>query len=430
MPYIDKESESTYDFLKEGILMKRFQTILFGALALSSCAGDPISSASNPVEIGNFVYNLPRATSVQRLEAEDVDRLGLQAFEDVGGILDNAPGNVSVSPASYLLAVAGLASVSKNFPNASFGLQDEPINDLKNLLTAWNFEYASNMDSKDKYKSQQYCEFEAVVAHQTVGSKYRFDQAKRQSFVSDYVSTIESSLSSYYADANKLFHDLLKFTIPVPDPHLNGDAVLTYGGFRMKDYVPGGLNTAKKQFKLKKVDAMPFGNEFFPLYTPYLSEEKYEVFKVSIERTDLAIVLPKEGVDINEVSAYEAFAKFSEKRTSVYAIGYVPFFHVMSENLDLTAPLRAKMKGNEVFYDKLLTADTRNDLKIDAVLQNTDFEFNRYGVSGESITVIAESGAAAEPEHEIVYLNVDRPFYAISLKDGFPLFASKVVDIG
>ncbi len=34
----------------------------------------------------------------------------------------------------------------------------------------------------------------------------------------------------------------------------------------------------------------------------------------------------------------------------------------------------------------------------------------------------------APEEHEVIELKVDRPFYAISLKDDFPLFVNKVND--
>lgn len=62
----------------------------------------------------------------------------------------------------------------------------------------------------------------------------------------------------------------------------------------------------------------------------------------------------------------------------------------------------------------------------DRVLQSSDFEFNRHGVSGESITVIAYSGSAGPQEHEIKRIEVNRPFYCLSMKNGFPLFANKV----
>ena len=65
---------------------------------------------------------------------------------------------------------------------------------------------------------------------------------------------------------------------------------------------------------------------------------------------------------------------------------------------------------------------------LSSVLQTSDFEFNRYGVSGESITVMEFATSPEPEEHEVIELKVDRPFYAISLKDDFPLFVNKVND--
>ena len=83
---------------------------------------------------------------------------------------------------------------------------------------------------------------------------------------------------------------------------------------------------------------------------------------------------------------------------------------------------------DEKLCDKVLKDNPINDdLVISTVLQNSKFEFNKYGVKGESITTIQVAGDVAEdPEKEIKTFECNRPFYAISIYDNFPLFAMKI----
>jgi hypothetical protein len=101
-------------------------------------------------------------------------------------------------------------------------------------------------------------------------------------------------------------------------------------------------------------------------------------------------------------------------------MGYVPYFHIANNNVNLTSSLKAKLTGKEVFYDKLLQDSCPRDLRLSSILQNNDFEFNQFGVSGESITAVSMAGSSAPMEHEVIELNVDRPFYAIAEKTDFP----------
>ena len=417
------------------------------ALSLASCAGpssvlssssqepaslqSALSSASqDPAlpESAKYVYNLPKADKVQRLPIELKTSLSGPVMADLAKLAQGAEGNFVVSPASYLLAVSGLASVSRDFPLTSFGLNDAKA-DLKALLEAWNFEY-HYLKEYDYGKEEKYCRFEAVVAHQSVGPTYRFDPAKREALKQDYVSTMESSLGQYHQDATEFFHDVLDFTIPVPDPNLTQDGVLTYGGFKMKDFVPGGLATTKDAlFNDKKAEVHCFGSKMWPEHLPYYCGENYQVFRLPINYTDMVIVLPKKGVRLAEISLEQAYSAYQKNRTTVAAMGYVPYFHNHTESLDITSCVAGKLTGKEAFYDALLPETTHNDLKLDQVLQSSDFEFNQYGVSGESITVMEMSGSAAPIEEEVISLNVDRPFYAISEKDGFPLFINRVENL-
>lgn len=408
--------------------------IVLMAICLASCAGpSSVLNSSSPdssslPEGAKYVYKLPKADNVQRLSPDRATSLRGPAMADLTAEMEKTDGNFVLSPASYLLSVSGLASVSRDFPLASFGLSDA-MTDLKALLEAWNFEYRY-MHDYGHTKDEKYCSFEAVVAHQSVGPTYRFDPAKRDALVQDYVTTLESSLADYHKDATSFFHDVLDFTIPVPDPQLIRDGVLTYGGFKVKDFVPGGLATSKNAlFNSKVVSAHTFGSVYYPEYLSYYQGENYQVFRLPINYTSMVIVLPAVGTNINDISLHEAYSSFLQHGETAATVGYVPYFHNRTESQDITACIANKLKGKIRFYDALLPDTTFNDLLLDKVLQSNDFEFNEYGISGESITVVATVGASEPKEHEVVTLNVDRPFYAISEKDGFPLFINRVVSL-
>ena len=201
----------------------------------------------------------------------------------------------------------------------------------------------------------------------------------------------------------------------------------------MKDYVENGLNCKNKSFNYetgnKDTISYVFATEDWPTEHLYYKGSNYSVLKQSIAYTQLLIVLPDENVDINDVNVAEAYQKFMEEKANVRAYGYIPLFHDHSENVNLTELFRSSFDGNEILMDKLLKDDVVNDLLLEQVLQTSDFELNEYGVCGESITA-AWSAGATRPQGELIEFNVDKPFYAISLYDNFPLFVNKVNNPG
>ena len=406
-------------------------------LSLSSCNGpissltssdqestqnSIISSFSSENGFSKYMYRLPQNDAIQDLSEDIVSRLSIGGLRDMQEIFRANQGNLSLSPASYLLAALGFASVSDNFPVSSFGFRQDPSLDLSEMLNAWNYEYSSKIAAGAEY----YSRLESVVAFQQVGPTYRFDEAKREALTNQYISTIVSSLDDYYKDATAFFHDELGFTIPVPDPNLTSDAVIAYGGLKMKDYVPGGLGETMREFLGKDVPSYSFGSIYNPASLLYSHTENYEVFSFSLFATKMVIVLPGEGVAIDDVDFTEAYSAFLESAEKVDAVGYVPYFHLTNLNVELTSPFVRKAAGAGPIFSKLLADDVKNDLRIGQVLQSNDFEFNKYGVSGESITSIIAPGSAQPEEHEVIHLDDKRPFYAISMKDGFPMFVNRI----
>ena len=368
-----------------------------------------------------------KASIVKQMGTSMVNRTAtktLQALDSYFAATENQ--NYVLSPASYLLAVSSVAAVSEGFDLAAFGLEDAE-KDCKTLLESWNFRY-ENTDERNP----AYCQFDSAILHQQVGNTYRFDAKKQEQIANDYIATCASSLKNYHDDATDYFHNKVGLTIPIPDPHLTADGVISYGAFKMKDYVPGGFGSYDADFHLGKktiqVPSRHFGSVYWPLYVPYYKGENYQAFSMKINYTDLLFVLPDEGLTPESISLSSAYAEFMEHKHSQASVGYVPYFHLVTESVDITGAMAGSLTGKEKVYAKLLEDDVVNNLSLDSVLQTSDFEFNRYGVSGESITVVTYSGSSAPVEHQVVELKVDRPFYAISLKDDFPLFVNKVND--
>lgn len=369
----------------------------------------------------------PKANAIQSVDASVVSRTATKTLQGLDAYFAKENNkNYVLSPASYLLAASAVAAVSDGFDLSAFGLVDAS-KDTKALLESWNFLY--------KYKTQYeeaFCEFDSGVLHQQVGGTYRFDEEKRKAIADDYIATSVASLKDYHAQATDYFHNHVGLTIPIPDPQCISDSVITYGALKMKDYVPNGFGSAKNDFyvdgKTIQVDTREFGSTLFPLTLPYYEGTNYQAFEMLIEHTSLLFILPNEGVSLESISVSEAYSSFMANKKIYNAVGYVPYFHLETFAEDLTNAMKSKLTGQEVFFSKLLADDVPNNLMLSSVLQTSDFEFNRYGVSGESITVMEYDTSPEPEEHEAIELKVDRPFYAISLKDDFPLFVNKVND--
>lgn len=300
---------------------------------------------------------------------------------------------------------------------------DDVNNDLNSLLNAWNYDYKNEHSGYASY-------FKSAVLHQQIGTKYPFDNSKREAVSQNHISTIVSSSNSYNNDAKSFFKENIGLEIDIPP--LPGSQIITYAGIKIKDDAVIGMTTARHRFHVSEtetvnVDCYDFSNTYEYLNTKYYKGETYEAFTINLYETSLLIILPNSGVNISSINVSEAYQSFLLNNTRDILTGYVPYFHIKNEEVDLTDSLTRKFTGKESFYSKLLSDDVKNDLKVSAVLQSSDFEFNEKGISGESVTEIGMDGSSeggGTPQAREIYVN--RPFYAISLKDDFPVFVSRV----
>ena len=347
-----------------------------------------------------------------------------------------------VSPASLLLAAGGLSAVSDNFNDASFGLENS-AEDINYLLRNWNLEEYKTCCfwNNDRQETEEFLELrhllKSCVLHQQVGNHYTFDEEKRNNVNDDYISTMVSSSDSRKNDAEYFFKNGLGMNINVPDSEIDS-GVITYGALKLVDSPNMPFYEEKNFFNFedgkKQIDTFSLGYEDDPssisrIY--YYNGENYQAFKFDIAITNMLIILPNEGVDINTINVTKVYKDFMDNNEHRRAVGYVPYFHNCTNSLDVTSSINGSLNGNEVFYSKLLKDDVFNDLELYKVLQTSDFNFNKNGVAGESITAICSAGSAGPEDIEnIVHLNVDRPFYAFSLYEDFPLFINKVTNPG
>ena len=112
--------------------------------------------------------------------------------------------------------------------------------------------------------------------------------------------------------------------------------------------------------------------------------------------------------------------------------GYVPHFKAESL-IDITKAINALLDGKQRFLEKALVKDGEGpvlDMIMESV-QKSKFEFDKNGVEGESVTIAMPGESVDEPGElpEPIPFLCDRPFYAISEYDGFPLFVNKIVDV-
>lgn len=372
----------------------------------------------------DLIYNIPKSKEYMSLDPNLVDKTALKTLKTLDPFFKENLNteNLVVSPASYLLAVSGLYAVSSDCNYEAYGLS-EGFLDLKNLLESWNYEVK---------REESDTSFNAASLYQQVGDAYKFDTNKRNELKDKYISTLVSKNSSFKSDAKKFFKEVMnvEFNIPVRDDFNNG--IITYGALSMRDTVVNGLSTRDNNFNFidgtnKEVSTTVFGSTTYPKYLPYYAGENYEAFVYGISETSLLIIIPNNGIDLNSIDISLSYEEFMNNKKIEATVGYIPYFHVNSD-LDLSSSYLSNETHKEKYYDKLLVDGTINDLKIEGVLQSCDFKFDRYGVAGRAITVMPGAGSVAPEEHEVIRLNVDRPFIAISLKDNFPLFVSKVFD--
>lgn len=333
--------------------------------------------------------------------------------------------NFVLSPASFLLAVSGLIAVSDGFDLDAYGLVDAKA-DTKALLESMNWYWEND--------GTRLIDFKSGILHQQVGNKFPFDENKAKAVEESYIATSRATADNYVQQAQQYFKKSVGLTIPVPKVELpDGQGVVTYGALKFMDL--SVFETKKNDFyigdKKVSIDTATLGSINWPMqHLTYFENEQYQTFAFWINGTSLQIILPREGVSLESISVSEAYTNFISSKTSRNIYGYVPYFHLNTDSFDITPSISKKFTGQEKLYTNLLVNE--NALRTDdagfyiKALQTSDFEFCEKGVFGETITAIGAGSSSMPDTKDPLLIEVNRPFYAISLLDDFPLFVNKV----
>ena len=385
--------------------------------------GDPTPS---------YVYEpkaaAPKQSYIPILASGLVKKVATKSIANLEYCFANATdSNMVISPASFLLAAAGFASVSDGFDLDAFGLTNAQ-EDVKTFLESWNCYYVNRNDNEID------CQIDSGILHQQVGPAFQFDKNKVAEVENKHIGVGAAPLNGYIKQAEDYFKDKVGLTIPVPDLDLQSDGVITYGAISLVDRATNKFPKQNNDFVINgntiSVETGLFGGSGDEgINSNYYVSETYETFTLNIGATQLLIVLPKEGVSIDSISVSEAYANgVSSSVKSMKIYGYLPFFHLKTYGLYVTKGLTDHLTGQEKYYSNLVVDELKDSVNLDLkAVQNSDFCFNEYGVAGQSITAMggpASAGSTKLPTQ----INVNRPFYAISLKDNFPLFVNKVND--
>ena len=358
----------------------------------------------------------PKTTNkLPSLDSSFVNRTAMKTIQNLEDYFKKSQNKDCVlSPASYLLTASALAAVSDGFDLEAFGLEDAG-EDTKDFLEALNCSLAI-----DEYNT---CEYDAGVLHQQVGPNFAFDDKKRAQVSDYYIGTAIADLDNYNKQAEQYFAKKVNLSIPIPDPGLNGSGIITYGALKMHDHC-GYLYSADNWFRSDgKEDTVP--TAVISGTTDVFRNDKFLAFKLHINSTSLAIVLPNEGISLESISLSEAYdSLLNGTFTSVTARGYIPYFHLKSTSVDLTKNYISKLNGSEQLYSKLLKQGVFSSSVNLTCLQSSDYKFFERGIDAETITCLAMD--ESEPNKEFTDLCVNRPFYALTLRDNFPLFICKV----
>ena len=383
--------------------------------------GVPVTALAAPKHLGDVTTN-----------SLIVKRTAIKALDRLNNYFNNPEKkNMVLSPASYLLATSALLSVSDGFNLEKYGIENAK-EETKTLLESWNCYWDGMKHDRLSYS------IDSGVLFQQVGNDFKLDPNKTKEFEDAYIATDIASQSDYVKRASKYFQKTVGLEIPIPDVELpeNG-GVIAYAALVLKDFVDTEFESANNDFYVNgskvSVNTAILGTYEHPMNArTYFENDEYQGFQFMIGATNMMIILPKENISLESIPLSEAFTNVLNSRSYPRIYGYAPYFHLKTNDFDLSDIFLNDITGNERFFSQIL--ENENALRIDdpgfylKALQNSDFEFSSKGIFGQSVTAIGAGSSGIPSSSEPIEIKVDRPFYAISVKDNFPLFVNKVND--
>lgn len=161
--------------------------------------------------------------------------------------------------------------------------------------------------------------------------------------------------------------------------------------------------------------------------------ERYTKSYLQLSSGQMYVVLPKDGVDLDELlsedTLWEIFEDSSYEAAQVE--WSVPKF-TTDTDLDLKDALTAAGVTDAFHGDAAnFSAIADTPLYLSSVIQGTHIAVNEDGIEAAAYSIAGmEAGAADPDEAPVVEMNLNRPFlYLITASDGSPLFFGVVRDV-
>ena len=161
--------------------------------------------------------------------------------------------------------------------------------------------------------------------------------------------------------------------------------------------------------------------------------ERYTKSYLQLSTGKMCVVLPKEGVDLDELLSEDTLWEMFEDSSyeSAQVEWSVPKF-TTDTDLDLKDALTAAGVTDAFNGDAAdFSAIADSNLYLSSVIQGTHIAVNEDGIEAASYTDIGMEAGAGDPDvAPVVEMTLDRPFlYLITASDGSPLFFGVVRNI-
>lgn len=215
--------------------------------------------------------------------------------------------------------------------------------------------------------------------------------------------------------------------------YVNG--AFAFNNLKIKDSFSSSRTTFKSSFRGRNVEAKDTDFISTSNSGKFINNEneKVYIFDMKINKTSLRIILPYEGVDINSINLNRLDLTLKDVEEVPLEID-IPLFELETKFEDYSYLLnKYDINFKSKPFDKTIKTVTGDSTYFSGEssfisYQMGKFKLDENGIEGEATSI---SGEGNKGTNEIgqLYLNVDRPFYAISMYQDLPLFVNKVLTL-
>lgn len=399
---------------------------LFTSLLLYSC------SSYNFFKIYHADYEMNTFKGSDIFESEETYKtLFTSLIDDTNTVMKENENNAIFSPISFYNALTTASLLSNNGLNfmSKFGYSSESEyqKDFLNISKA----LLMQQDNNNYIKSINFVDYLNI---NTLNEDFLIETGEKYD-ISSFNYPLASDLASYTMEFIK---NVINIDVSLSPELLSNviNGAFAFNCLKVKDKSSYDLTEEKQTFR--NLDGtskeMEFVSDNFRGKFYNDEENKVYIFDLNIYPTNLMIILPYEGVDINIVNLnrLDLFLENAEEMT--LHVNMPPFS--LSSGLVNYSYLLDKYDFNyeNKPYDKSIELVTKDTSYFDESLfftnfyQSATFSFDENGIEGEAVSIIGAGDMASDPSYDLE-IDVDRPFYAISLYKDLPLFVNKITNL-